>query len=403
MKTTPNPSASFSKPVRAGISGDQPFQDKTSSVRSGIIRQETAVELNREPREPRESRESRENQKLGCAGERWHAFARPSQDGVLGKPSPFAYFGYFAVPSAPFRKPLLLALLALSTLNLRLSTASAQTTAITFQGQLTSGAGNANGSYDLRFAVYDANVAGNFIAGPVTNSAVTVSNGLLTVALDFGPGVFTGTNYWVELGVRTNGGAGFAALVPRQQLTPTPYALYAPQASNALFAAQAGSAVQATSLSAQSPQINSLCPPGSVMAYLGTTAPSGWFLCDGTAPSRTTYSNLFAVIGTTYGTGNGSTTFNLPDLRGVFLRGLDSGKGYDTGRTLGSYQADIFASHTHSATRKIGFSQGAGSFHGSEWTADTGRNETILTDTTTPAGGSETRPKNVAVNYIIKY
>ena len=92
-------------------------------------------------------------------------------------------------------------------------------------------------------ALSTASLAGaGIIAGPITNSAVVVSNGLFTVALDFGAGIFTGTNYWVELGVRTNGGGGFATLVPRQPLTPTPYALYAPQASNALYAAQAGSA-----------------------------------------------------------------------------------------------------------------------------------------------------------------
>jgi hypothetical protein len=59
-----------------------------------------------------------------------------------------------------------------------------------------------------------------------------------------------------------------------------------------------------------------LCRPGMVAAYAGSSAPSGWLLCDGTAVSRTTYSALFAAIGTSYGAGDGSTTFNLPDLRG---------------------------------------------------------------------------------------
>ena len=246
------------------------------------------------------------------------------------------------------------------------------------QGQLTSGAGNANGSFDLTFAVWDANVAGNFIAGPVTNSAVAVSNGLFTVQLDFGPGVFTGTNYWVEMGVRTNGGAGFATLVPRQQLTPAPYALYAPQASNALYAISrqrndgqlchpAGNASQASTaiaLSGASPQINSLCPVGSVMAYMGTTAPTGWLLCDGSSVSRTTYAALFTIVGTSSGSGNGSTTFNLPDMRGVFLRGVPGARadgkgdpdanttyrtsisGGNAGDAVGSYQADMLVNHT---------------------------------------------------------
>jgi microcystin-dependent protein len=207
-----------------------------------------------------------------------------------------------------------LVLLALAAINSQPSTAHAQATAFTFQGQLASGAGNANGSYDLKFAVYDASVAGNFIAGPITNSAVIVSNGLFTVALDFGAGVFTGTNYFVEMGVRTNSGASFATLSPRQQLTPAPAAF---------------------SLSAQSPQFNSFCPVGSVIAFAGATPPPGWLLCDGSGTtSRTTYSNLFTVIGTTYGTGNGSTTFHVPDMRGRTGIGAGQGSGLSN-RTLG--------------------------------------------------------------------
>ena len=79
-------------------------------------------------------------------------------------------------------------------------------------------------------------------------------------------------------------------------------------------------------------------PPGMVNAFAGSTAPAGYLLCNGAAVSRTTYANLFAVIGTTYGAGNGTTTFNLPDLRGEFIRGFDAGRGVDNGRTLGSWQ-----------------------------------------------------------------
>ena len=70
-----------------------------------------------------------------------------------------------------------------------------------------------------------------------------------------------------------------------------------------------------------------------------TTPPAGWLKADGAAISRTTYAALFAAIGTTYGIGNGTSTFNLPDLRGEFLRCTDDGKGVDAGRVLGSSQA----------------------------------------------------------------
>lgn len=290
-----------------------------------------------------------------------------------------------------------LALLALSMIDGRLSSAFAQgTTAFTFQGRLNALSGAANGSYDMKFAVWDANVAGDLIAGPITNSAVAVSNGLFTATLDFGPGIFTGTNYWVEMAVCTNGSGNFVTLVPRQQLTPAPYAL---------------------NLSA--PLNTGLCPPGSVMAYMGTTAPTGWLLCDGSAVSRTNYPALFAVLGTSCGGGDGATTFNLPDCRGVFLRGAngvrgdsfadpDSGArtnifpGGNSGNAIGTYQADIFAAHSH----QVADNEQTG---GSTAVAQAVFNGTSLDPNhwsnvkTGQAGGDETRPKNIYVNYIIKY
>lgn len=81
-------------------------------------------------------------------------------------------------------------------------------------------------------------------------------------------------------------------------------------------------------------------PPGAVMHFAMSSAPTGWLKADGTAVSRTTYAALFAAIGTTFGVGNGSTTFNLPDLRAEFLRGWDDGRGVDSGRAFGSAQLD---------------------------------------------------------------
>jgi trimeric autotransporter adhesin len=130
--------------------------------------------------------------------------------------------------------PIALALLALSTLNVQLSTVLAQGTAFTYQGRLHDGATPACGSYDLTFTLYDAGADGDLIAGPLTNSSTAVSNGLFTVMLDFGAGVFTGGSNWLEIAVQTNGGSGFTTLAPRQQVTPTPYAIFANTASNVL-------------------------------------------------------------------------------------------------------------------------------------------------------------------------
>jgi len=135
--------------------------------------------------------------------------------------------------------------------------------------------------------------------------------------------------------------------------------------------------------------------PGEVAAFARNTAPAGWIACSGQAVSRTTYSRLFAAIGTTFGAGDGSTTFTLPDLRGEFIRGWDNGRNIDTGRTLGSYQADDFKSHTHGYKVDGSGQSGSGGY---------GANPAGGINATTQAtGGTETRPRNIALLYCIKF
>lgn len=90
-------------------------------------------------------------------------------------------------------------------------------------------------------------------------------------------------------------------------------------------------------------------PSGVVAFFAGANAPVGWLKANGAAVSRTTYAALFAAIGTTFGAGDGSTTFKLPDLRGEFIRSWDDGRGVDNGRSLGSAQANDLARHSHLA------------------------------------------------------
>ena len=128
----------------------------------------------------------------------------------------------------------LITLALLSALNLQTSTALAQGTAFTYQGRLNSGTNPVTGLYDLKFYLYDAITGGSVLGGPATNTAVPVTNGLFIVQVDFGPGVFIGgTTNWLHIGVRTNGGAAFTALSPREQVTPTPNAIYAETANAA--------------------------------------------------------------------------------------------------------------------------------------------------------------------------
>ena len=112
---------------------------------------------------------------------------------------------------------------------------NAQGTAFTYQGRLNNGAAPANGLYDFKFMLYDSIVPNADFVGPITNSAVNVSNGLFTVVLDFGEDVFTGhPNFFLEVWTRPNGVAtDFFTLTPRQHITPTPYAIHAGTAGTA--------------------------------------------------------------------------------------------------------------------------------------------------------------------------
>jgi hypothetical protein len=129
-------------------------------------------------------------------------------------------------------------LFALSTLSPQLSTVHAQGTAFTYRGQLNDGGSPASGSYDLRFAIYGGPGGGSPVAGPRTNTATSVSNGLFTVMLDFGVDIFTGADRWLEIAARTNGTGAFTTLSPRQQLTPVPYAITAGNVAGPVSASQ---------------------------------------------------------------------------------------------------------------------------------------------------------------------
>lgn len=197
-------------------------------------------------------------------------------------------------------------------------------------------------------------------------------------------------------------------------------------------------------------------PTGIVTAFAGSSAPQGFLLCNGEAVSRSTYAALFSVIGTAHGTGDGTTTFNLPDYRGRFLRGVAGGStndpdrsarsamnsGGNTGDNVGSVQGHAFQSHLHAkGTLAISSSTGSNHTHrgttnnpllgvklsgsgvggnGGSWVSSTDSlissgghghptgDFTGSTATTAASGGtsqastSETRPVNAYVNYIIK-
>lgn len=183
------------------------------------------------------------------------------------------------------------------------------------------------------------------------------------------------------------------------------------------------------------PEVAVDSPVGIVVAFAGKTAPAGWLLCDGRAVNRAHFAALFAVIGTSHGVGDGQTTFNLPDYRGRFLRGVahgleardpdvsrrtESAPGGNVRDAVGSVQDEatgiphagwqvslsIPEEHTHptptwngqGGTKELASTLSTPDFLGQS--PDTGRGGAHVHRIT--GGDSETRPKNVAVEWIIR-
>lgn len=150
---------------------------------------------------------------------------------------------------------------------------------------------------------------------------------------------------------------------------------------------------------------------GTVAWHAASSAPSGWLPCNGAQVSRSLYAALFQAIGTTYGVGDGSTTFNVPDLRGEFIRGLDSGRGVDPSRTIGSFQGNQNQSHAHTITDPGHSHTTGGGFSGAGGNATvagpSGLIYATLSSTTgitvNADGGTEARPRNIAMLPCIKF
>jgi microcystin-dependent protein len=138
-------------------------------------------------------------------------------------------------------------------------------------------------------------------------------------------------------------------------------------------------------------------PPGSVIYVAQNSAPTGYLKANGAQVSRTTYAALFAAIGTTFGAGDGSTTFTLPDLRGEFIRGWSDGRSVDSGRAFGSAQSQDIQSHRHTVPHsEISGVAAGGIIAGGNQSATTSENTSLT-------GGTETRPRNVALLAVIKF
>ncbi len=283
---------------------------------------------------------------------------------------------------------------------------------INYQGRLA----NADGSpvptadYELRVSIYDAPTNGNQVWGPQVfdggsgaghGPLLPVVQGYFNVML--GPvdaqgrsilGAFASANRFVEVAVSNR-----PPVAPRQQILPAPFAV---QAANGV-------------------------PAGTVVAFagMGNAVPEGWLLCDGRAFPTNAFPRLWAVIGTYWGGSTNQGFFNLPDLRGLFLRGVDfspttgeaSGQdpnvslrtaikpGGNREREVGSFQSDAFQGHWHHIGRSDSVAGGGARLANGDGFAPSDTHvQSPVTDGVhgVPRISAETRPVNAYVNYIIK-
>ncbi len=291
--------------------------------------------------------------------------------------------------------------------------------AIPFQGVVRN-ANNVligNKTISVRFSIHNGFSFGNIIYRE-WQTTVTNTQGLFVLNVGQGNaeiGQFSSINWsdstkFMQVEIDTTNSKSVWRDIGTQQMLSVPYALSARKADSA----------------------SNGVPVGTVIANASNNVPFGWLICNGKAVNRKAYNALFASIGTTYGLADGIDSFNVPDYRGMFLRGMDLGAGNDpdttsrvapvnstsiNGGNIGTFQADAFQGHLHDPQPNnilaLGNSYGSnGIFRGSHTainnsisTYTNGGTISIYTDNSNgkPRTASESRPKNVYVNYIIKY
>lgn len=292
--------------------------------------------------------------------------------------------------------------------------------------------GLANGGHRARFVpalaqavVISANAVASATSASSASNTATTKAGEAQGHATAASGSATSAQDWAtKLAAPVSGGEYSAKYHAQAAASSASSAATSAGYASTFLPSQPGNAGKFLTTDGTGPSWASPFPAGMVSVFAGGTAPAGWLICNGSTVSRTTYAALFAAIGTTYGAGDGSTTFKLPDLRGEFVRGLDGGRGVDSGRALGSAQSSANLSHSHGGAAAsdgshshtsygwLNISGGSGPAGGMPQLESVGASASVSNHPTTTNGshshsisadgGSESRPRNVAMNYIIK-
>jgi hypothetical protein len=221
------------------------------------------------------------------------------------------------------RMPVSLSQLLLLSPLLAASPAFAQSTAFTYNGRLNNNGVPFSGPHDMRFTLYDANAAGVVVSGPLPISPVDVANGLFTVRIDFGANIFTGPARWLHVEVRPVGGANYAVLTPRQEVTSSPYSIRAQTAGSVATGAVTAAQFNTAGVAPAAGQFLSYNGGNLTWAAPGVAAGNIWSLLNGNAyysagnvaigtTTPTAGIRLDVVGGTLLRPGNGNIQFGSP-------------------------------------------------------------------------------------------
>lgn len=263
-------------------------------------------------------------------------------------------------------------------------------------------------SRSIRLSDADLLVSSTILPSPIANATLVWNATGTAIVNGVGSGEFVGLSPYMEVVLgsvdATEARANLGALGTTGAESVAGVKTFS---SSPVLPGNASTALQAV----PKQQLDALLPAGAVAHFAMSSAPSGWLKADGSAVSRTTYAALFAAIGTTFGAGNGTTNFNIPDLRGEFIRGWDDARAVDTGRVFGSAQSDEIKLHGHpyrSGTASVSSPDGTGGFqrdgsNATNYSAYTGTPSATTGQQIGGAGGTETRPRNIALLACIKF
>jgi microcystin-dependent protein len=298
-----------------------------------------------------------------------------------------------------------------------------------FQFTIPTGVTGAQYTYGDVIAVDTRRTYAGAISAKLVNGTGTFSAGVFAydaakAPLDYRPFMVSGVTLgaaWTEFTGRITGEGTGAGTFPAGTRFIKP-AIFVNEGNIGTTRVDALSIVSAASrATVDNEMAAALVPAGTVIAFAGETCPTGYVRCDGRLLAAAAYPQLFNAIGNNFGSGAGQ--FAVPDLRGQFIRGWDSGAGRDpdrgsraasaaggaSGDRVGSAQGQALLSHTHTAWAPFGDLDSASSQgwpklnnHQAFRTSDRGREYALHADAISAAGGNETRPSNLYLNYCIK-